>query len=43
MHSNVRFMLRKNVAAMPMCMEAVRVYTQEIQLINPFINQFNSL
>ena len=29
MHSNACIMLRKNVAAMPMCMGAVRVYTQE--------------
>ena len=41
MHSNACIMLRKNVAAMPMCMGAVRVYTQENLLIHLFINQIN--
>ena len=43
MHSNVRIMLRKNDAAMPFCMEAIRVYMQQILLIHLFINQIYSL
>jgi len=43
MHSNVRIMLRKNDATMPFCMEAIRVYMQEILLIHLFINQNYSL
>ena len=43
MHSNVRFMLRKNDAAMPFCMEAIRVYMPENLLIHLFINQIYSL
>ena len=43
MHSNVRFMLRENDAAMPCRIEAIRVYIQGNLLIHLFINQINSL
>ena len=43
MHSNVRFMLRKNDAAVPFCNGAIRVYIQENLLIHLFINQITSL
>jgi len=38
MHSNVRFMLSKDVATMPIGVGAIAVYTQNNQLINLFIN-----
>ena len=43
MHSNVRIMLRKNDAAMPLCIGAIRAHIQENFLIHLFINQINSL
>ena len=43
MHSNVPFMLRKNDATMLSCTGGIRVYKNTNLLINPFINQFNSL
>ena len=43
MHSNVRFLLRKNAAAMPYGMGALRVYMKENLLIHSFINQIHSL
>ena len=43
MHSNASFELRKNEAAMPMCIGAIGVYTQENLLIHLFINLTHSL
>jgi hypothetical protein len=43
MHSNVRYMLRKNDATMPFGSGAFRIYNQEILLIHLFIHQINSL
>ena len=43
MHSNVRIMLRKNDAAMPFRIGAIRVYMQQNLLIHLFIHQINSL
>ena len=43
MHSNVRYMLRKNDAAMPFGHGAFRIFTQENLLIHLFIHQINSL
>ena len=43
MHSNVRFMLRKDAATMPFCIGAFRVYMKQNLLIHLFIHQINSL
>ena len=43
MHSNVRNMLRKNDAAMPLGNGAFRIFTRENLLIHLFIHQINSL
>ena len=43
MHSNVRFMLRKNVATVPLSSGAIRIYDQENRLIHLIINQIVSL
>ena len=43
MHSNVRIMLRKNDATMPLGSGAFRIYYPENFLIHLFIHQINSL
>jgi hypothetical protein len=43
MHSNACIMLRKNDAAMPFRIGAIRVYMKQNLLIHLFIHQINSL